>query len=525
MDLRADKIVANSKALLFLLFTISLSAACILTVWIGYPRGIGTDGAFYALSGYNLFHGHGFTYSNVPNTFTWPMFSILIALVNVVINDLQICAHIVLIVAFAVGIFPFYYACKNLFNEKTARIAATLYFLNGFLLRLSARMIPESLMILMLLIAVYYTSNILRSVRLDQTPRKTDCFFTGLFLGLAYLVKPESFQYFVITFFLLVSISYHRKKLRKGFISLSILLFVFALVVAPQISFVHEVTGKWELTTYNRFFFRGLVEPLFSLSPGKGSVDPDMEYNYNAYIVRGPYTAERLQNDLSGFNVHVFEYSKSLLTIIGPASLVLALLFCFAKTDIQRYTKQYLVWMLFPMITLILWYTVKDKSFIVFVPFFLMIGAYYLNFVRTKYQGMPYFFYGLLLLIYLQSYTPIANQAPTNAVIGNHRKMGEWIRDNIRDMESMLIADRKPYITYFARGRYYRYNNVPDYESLISLLKEKKVNYLIVDDFYTQTKNPGVAELLNGKDRPDLRFVHAVQDSSWGKAILYKVNY
>ncbi|MBL7996088.1 hypothetical protein JNM05_12015, partial [bacterium] len=66
------------KKYLIFLFCLSLILSAVLVITIGYPRGIGTDGAFYAMSGYNLFHGFGFTYSDVPNTFTWPMMSILI---------------------------------------------------------------------------------------------------------------------------------------------------------------------------------------------------------------------------------------------------------------------------------------------------------------------------------------------------------------------------------------------------------------------------------------------------------------
>lgn len=490
---------------------------------IGYPRGIGTDGAFYALSGYNLFHGQGLTYSDVPNTFTWPLFSILIGLLGLICDDLQVCAHIILTLSFAFGVFPLYYAARNLFNDQIAKIALWLYVLNGFLLKISARMTPESLMILMLLISVYYTSKILKSVMQNEKLNKTDFVFSGLFLGLCYLVKPEGFQYFVITFVFLIVLFLYKKKLQHEAVSLGILFFVFIIVVAPQIVFIHDVTGKWELTTYNRFLFRGFVEPLISLSPGQPSSDPKMEYNYNAYVVRGPYTAEQFQNDRAVLDIHFLKYTKSVLTVIGPVSLTLLAFFVFRRVGLYHLSKKYVLFMLLPMLTMIFWYDTKDKFFIVSVPFFIMIGAYFLSEVREKFKNRPYFFYILFLLIYLQSYTPIANQAPANAVIGNHRKLGTWIRDSIPDIEGKLIADRKPYITYFVRGRYFRYNKMHDYQTLVSALKENKVDYLVVDDFYTRTKNPGISELLDRRDRSELKFIHAEEDSSWGQAILYKV--
>ncbi len=513
------------RTFIFSLFCVSLLSSAALAVFIGYPRGIGTDGAFYALSGYNLFHGHGFTYSDVPNTFTWPLFSILIGLLSFVISDLQVCAHIVLTLSFALVIFPLYYATRNLFNDQTAVIAASLYAMNGFLLKLSARMTPESLLIVMLLTGVYYTSNILRAIHLNEPQKRTHYVLAGLFFGLCYLVKPEGLQYFIITFIFLMVFSVYRKQLRQEALSLLFCFVVFAAAIAPQILFIHKTTKKWELTTYNHFLFRGMVEPFISLNPGEASADPKMEYNYNAYIVRGPYTNEQFQNDIRIFNDQAMKYAKSLLTIIGPLSLVLWMVFFFRKMGPYSASKRYMLYMLLPLFTIILWYDTKDKFFIVSIPFFIVISSSLLYIVKEKYNNKPYLFYLLFFLIYLQSYTPIANQAPANTVIGNHRKMGEWVRDNMPDIGGKLIADRKPYITYLARGRYFRYNKVTDYKSFVALLKNNKVDYLIVDDFYTQTKNPGVIELLDGKDRNELKFMHVVEDSSWGKAILYRINY
>jgi hypothetical protein len=96
---------------------------------------------------------------------------------------------------------------------------------------------------------------------------------------------------------------------------------------------------------------------------------------------------------------------------------------------------------------------------------------------------------------------------------------------HVPDIKGKLIADRKPYVTFLVQGRYYRYNKVPSIDSLMHLLKKNKVDYLVVDDFYTRTKNPGIADLLDGMDHPPhLQFIHDVEDSVWGRAILYKIN-
>jgi hypothetical protein len=128
-----------------------------------------------------------------------------------------------------------------------------------------------------------------------------------------------------------------------------------------------------------------------------------------------------------------------------------------------------------------------------------------------------------LLLVFIQSFTPVANNTPTNRVINNHRKMGEWIRDNFPEARGKLIADRKPFITFLAQGRYYRINKPKDREWLVSLLQKRNVDYLIVEQFMVDRYNHGIRELLEPKDWPNLKLIHVEDDPQIGKAVLYQV--
>ncbi|KAB2878368.1 phospholipid carrier-dependent glycosyltransferase [bacterium] len=526
IELKFLGLLVNKNRSILLLFCTSLLSSILLTYFIGYPRGIGTDGVFYALSGYNLFHGIGFTYSDVPNTFTWPMMSILIGLLSLVMDDLQASTHVILVLAVCLGLFPFYGFVKNLFGDRIAGLAAILYALNGFLIRIAARIMPESLLIFFLLASFYFTSSIIKTYRQDEKTRLRDWLACGLFLGLAYLTKPEAFQYFVIILVFLFATLLHKRLFKRDHLRLWAMSGVTLLVILPQILFIHEATGKWELTTYNRFHFRGYVEPFLGINAGALPKDPHVEYNYNAFVVRGEYNS--LDQDMDAFVPHVKKYGISLLTIIGFFHLILLLLsFVFAKRH-DRYPLLFLYSLLFPMWTMMLWYTTRDSYFVMHVPVFLVISAYTIFKISERIASPNYkkiFMGGSVIVLLLQSYTPMMNHAPTNSVIGNHKKLGEWMRDHYPEAKGKLIADRKPYVAFSAKARYFRYNNPLNYETLLTSLKKHEVDYLVVDDFYTRTKNPGVAELLDGRDRKELKFIYAVDDSSWGKAVLYKLRY
>jgi 4-amino-4-deoxy-L-arabinose transferase-like glycosyltransferase len=506
----------GDRTFVWSLFVIAASLSVLLIVTVAYDRGIGTDGAFYALSGYHLIHGGQFTYSDVPNTFTWPMLSILVGLLSLAIDNLQICMHIVLTTAFAASVFPLVYGLKNFFGRETALVGGALFVLNGFMIRLSARMLPEMVVVCFVITAWYFVSVIHKKILEGEKAPARYFAMTGLMTGLAYLTKPEAGLFILSGIGALILTVKFREKQK---ILLTVL--AFTVTILPQVIYIHETTGKWQLTTYNRFFFRGVIEPLVSLQPGQRATDPHVESNYNAYIIRQPYSDRETQSYLDKLPQHIRRYAVSFFTIIG----LLNVLFLIVAIVRQSFTKEMavLAWYAMPVLAIFFWYAPTDRLFIPFVPFFLglttaflTVGAPWKSSAGERLRRV------LLILVLLQSFTPIANHSPTNAVIGNHARLGRWMRENL-DVRGKLIADRKPYVTFDVKGRYFRYHAVSDVTSLVAELRRRKVNYLVVDDFYTRTKNPGVVALLDERKHDGLEFVHEENDPQWGRALLYRV--
>lgn len=520
-------LAGREKLFLLILAGISLLLSVLLTVFISYPRGSGVDGALYALSGANLFMGNGLTYSDVPNTFLWPLFSVLIGMVNLLVQDLQIAAHSVLIGSFVLSIFPFYYSIRNLFQPEVAVIGTLLYALNGFIIRLSGRLLAEMVLVFMLIMSLYFASRMIQLLREEKILRWTDSLFCGFFLGLSYLTKPEAFQFgaiMIIFFWILILI---RKTFRQHIAKIFLMTILFLVTISPQIIFVHQVTGKWVLTTYNRFLFRPVIEPFLGLRAGDTPSDPRVEYNYHAYVVRSAYTNESLQRDLQQLGPHTKKYWLSFFTIIGPFHFLM-LLFSFFLLRGTWITERRLVYLLLiPLLTLFFWYTLLDRHFMIYIPFFIIISAvvlWKLGVIAQSRGGISYGLgIGLFVLVFLQSYTPVANNAPTNRVIENHRALGEWMRDHLPEARGKLIADRKPFIVFLAQGRYFRYNNPTDSQWLIEHLKTHQVDYLIVEEFMVRRYNPNIRDLLDAKDREGLQVVHVEDHPKNGRAVLYRV--
>ncbi len=58
---------------------------------------------------------------------------------------------------------------------------------------------------------------------------------------------------------------------------------------------------------------------------------------------------------------------------------------------------------------------------------------------------------------------------------------------------------------------------------MIHLRKTNGMDYPMVDDCYTRTKNPAPIGLLEEKSTSDLEPIHIVADAQWGRAVLYEV--
>lgn len=500
----------SDRRIVWTAFALSAALSVVLILTVGWDRGIGTDGAFYALSGYHFFHGHGFTYSDVPNTFTWPMLSLFVGVLSLVIDDLHLCMHVALTGAFALSVFPVFGLMRNFFGRRAAVAGVFMFALNGFLIRLSVRMLPEILAVSFLVTALFFVSRLYRDSR-DGRTRVLDAIATGVAIGLAYLTKPEAGLYILPS--VAAVIWFGRKKLLAVW-----MLLAFFVTIAPQVWFIHETTGKWQFTTYNRFVFRGAIEPLVSASPGQAATDPSVERNYNAYVVRGPYTDEQWDRDIQRFPQQLQEYIRSLLTIsVAPLLVTIGLLVA------GQGRPRWLLLFFLPAVSVLFWYAIRDRLFLLHYSILLLIAVGWLFSWESVSNRSAWIRRLSLVGVLVLSYVPIANHAPTNAVIGNHEKLAVWMAESLPGLEGKLIADRKPYVTFAVKGRYFRYNNPPGTDSLVATLQRRGVSYLVVDDFYTRTKNPAVVELLDARDRPGLRVVHEEIDPQWGRAILYQV--
>lgn len=501
----------SDRRIVWTAFALSAALSVVLILTVGWDRGIGTDGAFYALSGYHFFHGHGFTYSDVPNTFTWPMLSLLVGFLSLMIDDLHVCMHVALTGAFALSVFPVFGLMRNFFGRRAAVTGVLLFALNGFLVRLSVRMLPEMLAVGFLVTGLFFLSRLYRDSRDGRPLRVLDTIAAGAAIGLAYLTKPEAGLYILPS----VAAVFWFGRVRMHALWM---ILAFGFAIAPQVWFIHETTGKWQLTTYNRFVFRGAVERLVSASPGEVATDPALERNYNAYIVRGPYTREQWNHDIQLFPRQLIEFARSLLTI-AAAPLLIAI----GLLVVGQGRPRFLLLFFLPAVSVLFWYAIRDRMFLLHYSILLLIAVGWLFSWESVSNRSAWIRRLSLLGVFVLSYVPIANHAPTNAVIGNHEKLAVWMAESLPGLEGKLIADRKPYVTFAVKGRYFRYNNPPGTDSLVATLQRRGVSYLVVDDFYTRTKNPAVVELLDARDRPGLRFVHEEIDPQWGRAILYQV--
>ena len=104
-----------------------------------------------------------------------------------------------------------------------------------------------------------------------------------------------------------------------------------------------------------------------------------------------------------------------------------------------------------------------------------------------------------------------------------YKIMGQWMKENINDIENKIVMSRKLGVPFYAGAKHHPVY-YGEYPGLIEYAKSRKVDYLLIDDWIIPKTRPQFA-FLSREDRrhPGLELVRTVQYDG-RKAILYKVD-
>jgi 4-amino-4-deoxy-L-arabinose transferase-like glycosyltransferase len=258
---------------------------------------IENEGAEYARIASNLLHGAGYVGILGGRQILFPpLYPFLIAGVSFVVRNVELAGRLISILFGSLLVIPVFFIAKRLFSIRAAYLCGFLIALHPLLISLSASVYVESTYLTLLFAGLCCGMNALDRQQLRPA------FLSGLFLGLAYLTRPEALAYvLLIATFFFVAV-----RLRASAISLSlnqaaVMLLTSAIFIVPYATYlsirsgVFRIEGKTELNgIINTRMSRGMTYLEAACGLGLHSEPEGPFLIADQFSIRAPRTARGL---------------------------------------------------------------------------------------------------------------------------------------------------------------------------------------------------------------------------------------
>jgi len=482
------------------------------------------DGCLYTLSGKNLVSGQGYTTWGRPQLHFPPFYPLLIGIFYKFMGNLELAGHAVSIVSFLVSIVLFFKLAEFIYNKSAAFFATILFTTNFLILCYSHCVLTHSVDILLIIIAVYLASSIIKNEKL----RYKNFILLGIILACAILNRPENIilsSAVIISIFVL-----KRQQVRKKIICFASLTAVLIALLLPYVNFLHTHTGKWALTTKikNLQFY----EYMTSKDPLARHKQKELSFaDFNPFEYIRQNKRKLLKRYLLG--ARLFSERLSVILYRGFGFILIGLGLFGQPWDRDRKKIEILLFACLTPLMILPLGNVLQRYFLSYLPIFLLWIAKGLEnlsiFIKNTYnlssQKVALVIGLVVILLLLPTVVFIVNQKsnpPGKKIPFRHKQMGLWMKSNIEDIENKLIGLRCPIVAFYSGGQFRWVPIIEEnYWNLINDLKKRKVDYLIIDQ-YILKRYPHLKFLLDDQKKHDgLVKVHTIEAPK--KIILYKI--
>ena len=546
---KSVRLVNNQDFILVGLLTLAALAIRLLSLHFYHFIGVdgGVDGVSYAISGKNLLSGLGYSYQGHPQLANPPFYPVLIGISWFPTHNLEFSGQIVSVIAGSLLVIPIFYLAKEMYTRQTGILCAIFVVVCPPLIFGSTEVRVASLYTLLLWAAVAIGWKALRSHYLLWSA------LTGLMLALCYLTRAEAIilvPIFLLLYLLLFKLRVDvSSSIIKSIISKSVLLIAtFALISFPFWVFLYRQTGRWTFSTRGPYTFIGYYG---------GNWEKD-----NFELAANPETAQLKWLEQGGLkNFVISNYQKLLGTwvhnVVGlwfghdkQAQLLgiprwvlrggLVLLAAFVSFGFIKFirtrhmtAKHIYLFIIASSFLIYFFFAIDWRYFYPYFPFFL-IGLAQITIMiqdwgkknvtyrnRAFAKIVVYLPIGVLLLG-MSSYSGLLIGKKMSYAPYEYKIMGQWMKENINDIENKTVMSRKMGVPFYAGARceplYYG-----EYPGLITYAKSRKVDYLVIDQWTIPTTRPQFAFLLKEDQKhPGLQLVHLMRYKN-RKTILYEI--
>ncbi len=485
---------------------------------------IGTDGSFYALLGKNIAEGRGLSIFGVPHTIFSPFLPLSIAFFYFFLENIDLAAHVA-VMFFALASIPLlYFVLRRMFNSLTAILATLFFAANGYFLWPAAVTVTSQIVAgffaILISFLFWYAGE---SLEKFKGARWQIPLFLGMSIGAAYLARPE----YLILFFLAPCylFLYRRKTHSFKYIAFQVFFLIigFLMLATPYLLFLEKNLGHFAFTGRTNeavMITTSLDYESVGVSGGRTSiiVPPDLQggvlheiFVHNGiffkHVFKGLLETEQSFLRMFGLiGIILFAYGLRAL-IISQKWRILSvfgavLLPVFAIAIFQGGSPNYLVQFIF---IFAIFMAIGLIAFTREVENVLQLRDSYrkLFFIIFIFGATSYFFF---LVIQLALFLPPDYSEK------EFKLMGTWMATNLNNAENSTLFARKPDVAFYAGTKWEDVPQAKDVNTLVDLMRDRRIRYISVDDRYFALRRPELAPLLDPlKAPPALHMLHKVE--------------
>lgn len=507
----------------------------------------GVDGVGYTISGKNLLSGLGYSYQGHPQLANPPFYPILVGISWLLSHNLELSGQIVSVVAGSLLVIPVFYLTKAMHTRQTAILCAVFVVVCPPLIFGSTEVRVASLYTLLLSAAVALGWKALGSHRLLWSA------LTGLVVALCYLTRAEAVilvPVFLLLYLLLpkltagIASSGAKSIVSKG----ALLIVAFSLISSPFWVFLYRQTGKFTFSTRGPYTFIGYYGGDWEKDNFELAANPEAaqlkwleEGGLMNFVLSNRQKLLQTWVHNVGSLWHGHDKQAQLLGIPRWALRGgLVLLAAFVSFGFMRFIRArhiaakhiYLVAVVSSSL-IYFFFAIDWRYFYPYVPFFLIGLSQIAIMIRDWAKRRPYYknrvlvrVFGYLpigvLLLGMSSYSAVLIGKKIDYAPYEYKIVGQWMRENIDDIENKVVTSRKIGIPFYAGAKheplYYG-----EYEELITYAKSREVDYLAIDEWTIPRTRPQFAFLLEDDTKHrDLELVHTVRYKG-RKTVLYRI--
>lgn len=465
---------------LILLFGFALALRLIMVKWTYV---MANDGVVYISMARDLFSGDFAAFSRENSH---PLYPLMLGAVQKIVYDWELSGKIVSAITGSLLVIPFYLWGRANIGERTALYSTLFLAVNPYHVRYSADVITESTYVLFFFLAVIFS--------IDAASRKKVSLFAcaGLFIGLAYLTRPEGIILLLPLMAWTLFIKFPAPKLKIA--ALSVLIVAVVIVALPYMLYLRSNYGKWLITgKYDVSRITGMQESpgvAKPVSPGTSAEDMEKQKHPAGKSARRLYTG--IMNNLD----HLAYLGKRFAETYHPL-MTLLLLYGIVRKKIAWAGKKANIYLLavlliyasilFRMHMVYQWF---DRRHIlplaVLALYWAGAGFAYLVESLKKYsnkeKGALNSHHGkiaALCLIILMAMILPKSLKPQRVDKLSEKRVGIWLKET--NIEPPSILTNIPRVAFYAEGINHDLNKVY-FDNLINYMQEHNVDYIVLND-------------------------------------------